>query len=53
MKLSNVFKKATTTIVKANIEKLEKNQLKKIIGGTEEISKTIPLSSGPSGTTQR
>ena len=33
MKLSNVFKKRTKTFTKANVEKLEKNQLEKVIGG--------------------
>jgi hypothetical protein len=35
MKLSNIFKKATKTVAKANIEKLEKNQLEKVVGGTD------------------
>ena len=35
MKLSNIFKKETKTAVKANVEKLEKNQLSKVIGGTD------------------
>lgn len=33
MKLSNIFKKSTKTVAKANVEKLEKNQLEKVIGG--------------------
>jgi hypothetical protein len=33
MKLSNIFKKETKTVAKANVEKLEKNQLEKVIGG--------------------
>ena len=35
MKLSNLFKKSTKTVAKANVEKLEKNQLEKVIGGAE------------------
>ena len=34
MKLSNIFKKETKTVAKANIEKLEKKQLEKVVGGT-------------------
>jgi hypothetical protein len=34
MKLSNIFKKNTKTVAKANVEKLEKKQLEKVIGGT-------------------
>lgn len=33
MKLSNIFKKATKTVAKANVQKLEKTQLEKVIGG--------------------
>jgi hypothetical protein len=33
MKLSNIFKKENKTVAKANVEKLEKNQLEKVIGG--------------------
>ena len=33
MKLSDIFKKETKTVAKANIETLEKNQLEKVIGG--------------------
>lgn len=35
MKLSNMFKKSTKTSAKANIEKLEKTQLEKVIGGAD------------------
>ena len=35
MKLSNIFKKSTKTVAKANIEKLEKKQLEKVVGGVE------------------
>ena len=33
MKLSNIFKKSTKTVVKANIEKIDSKQLEKVIGG--------------------
>lgn len=33
MKLSNIFKKETKTVSKANVETLAKNQLEKVIGG--------------------
>lgn len=35
MKLLNIFKKGTKTVAKANVEKLEKNQLEKVIGGAD------------------
>ena len=38
MKLSNIFKKATKTVAKVNIEKLEKNQLEKVVGGVEKVT---------------
>lgn len=34
MKLKNIFKKETKTVAKANVEKLEKKQLEKVVGGT-------------------
>lgn len=34
MKLTNIFKKGTKTVAKANVEKLEKRQLEKVVGGT-------------------
>ena len=40
MKLSNIFKKSTKTVAKANVEKLEKNQLGKVIGGADGINST-------------
>lgn len=36
MKLSNIFKKTTKTVAKVNVEKLEKQQLEKVIGGVDE-----------------
>jgi hypothetical protein len=44
MKLSNIFKKTTATGVKPNIEKLEKNQLEKVIGGTDTTDTTVTTS---------
>ena len=35
MKLFNIFKKETSKEAKSNIQKLEKNQLSKVIGGTD------------------
>lgn len=35
MKLSNLFKKATTA--NAKVQKLEKNQLEKVVGGAELV----------------
>ena len=37
MKLSNIFKKETKTVSKANVETLAKNQLEKVIGGDTSI----------------
>ncbi len=39
MKLKNIFKKETKTVAKANVEKLDKNQLEKVIGGAETVAK--------------
>ncbi len=33
MKLFNIFKKETSKEVKSNIQKMDKNQLSKVIGG--------------------
>jgi|GEM_PF-2072518 len=35
MKLSNIFKKEAKEATKANIHPLDKNQLSKVIGGTD------------------
>ena len=35
MKLSNIFKKNTKNTTTVNVEKLEKNQLEKVIGGLD------------------
>jgi hypothetical protein len=37
MKLLNFFKKETKKNTTANVEKLEKNQLEKVIGGTDVV----------------
>jgi hypothetical protein len=41
MKLSNIFKETTQTVAKANVEKLEKSQLEKVIGGIDAVTVTI------------
>lgn len=38
MKLSNIFKKGTKTVAKANVEKMDKKQLEKVIGGADTKS---------------
>lgn len=38
MKLSNLFKKATTKNVGSNVQKLEKTQLEKVIGGIDTLT---------------
>jgi hypothetical protein len=43
MKLFNIFKKETSKEVKSNIQKLDKNQLNKVIGGSD----TNPIVKGP------
>ena len=40
MKIKNIFKKGTKTVAKANVEKLEKKQLEKVIGGHNGINST-------------
>lgn len=45
MKIKNIFKKGTKTVAKANVEKLEKNQLEKVIGGAETVG-TVPFVGG-------
>jgi hypothetical protein len=40
MKLSNIFKKETKSITPSNVQKLEKNQLEKVIGGTDDTTTT-------------
>lgn len=36
MKLKNIFKKEVKAEIKTNVQKLDKNQLEKVIGGTDE-----------------
>jgi hypothetical protein len=50
MKLANIFKKATNSASYANVEKLEKNQLKKVVGGTETTDITIDTTTDASKT---
>lgn len=33
MKIKNIFKKSEKTVAKANVQKLEKTQLEKVVGG--------------------
>lgn len=43
MKLKNIFKKGTKNIAKANVEKLDKKQLVKVAGGTDQQKIDITL----------
>ena len=38
MKLFNIFKKETPKETKSNIQKVDKNQLSKVIGGAEVLA---------------
>ena len=38
MKIKNIFKKENKTVAKANVEKLEKNQLEKVVGGADTVA---------------
>jgi hypothetical protein len=40
MKLSNIFKKSPKNLVDSKIEKIEKSQLEKVIGGLDVV--TVP-----------
>jgi hypothetical protein len=42
MKLFNIFKKETSKEGKSNIQKMDKNQLSKVIGGGDDT--TVPVS---------
>jgi hypothetical protein len=46
MKLKNIFKKENKTVAKATIETLAKNQLEKVIGGTDTIGQGASLLGG-------
>ncbi|HRG00563.1 MAG TPA: hypothetical protein PKZ75_05575 [Bacteroidia bacterium] len=41
MKLSNLFKKVTKNNATTSVQKLEKNQLSKIVGGDGELEHAI------------
>lgn len=41
MKLFNLFKKELKNVVKSNTQKLEKNQLSKVIGGADATDTSI------------
>ncbi len=45
MKIKNIFKKSEKTVAKANVQKLEKIQLEKVVGGT------LPYKNGDNPTT--
>lgn len=45
MKLKNIFKKGTQTVSNATIQKLDKNQLDKIVGGATEVIDTTSTDS--------
>jgi hypothetical protein len=56
MNLFNIFKKETSKEVKCNVQKIDKNQLSKVIGGGDivgaaviggAISKTVVPGGGP------
>ncbi|HRG01924.1 MAG: hypothetical protein U0W65_15410 [Bacteroidia bacterium] len=51
MKIKNIFKKENKTFAKANVEKLEKNQLEKVVGGadTKNTSTTTKPTTGNLG----
>lgn len=42
MKLKNLFKKTEKSVVKSNFQKLDQNQVKKIVGGTGIVDSTEP-----------
>ena len=48
MKIKNIFKKSEKTTAKANVQKLEKNQLDKLVGGVDAIQPTAIVNSGRS-----
>ncbi|MBK8366533.1 MAG: hypothetical protein IPL10_03680 [Bacteroidetes bacterium] len=49
MKLFNIFKKESSKEVKSNIQKMDKNQLSKVIGGVDDSSpdSTTAADGGP------
>jgi hypothetical protein len=49
MKLFNIFKKETKSTVNSNIQKLEKNQLNKVIGGVDSMETTITITQEKKG----
>ncbi len=42
MKIKNIFKKNTKTVVSASVETLAKNQLEKVAGGAELLGNAVP-----------
>lgn len=47
MKLSNIFKKATKTSPKTNVQALDKKQLEKVIGGADTPVTTVTKTNEP------
>lgn len=43
MKIKNIFKKSTKVVAKAKVQRLEKTQLERVIGGAEERQKLTGL----------
>lgn len=37
MKIKNILKKSTNAVAKTNIQKMDKTQLDKIVGGVDEV----------------
>lgn len=52
MKLKNIFKKGTQTVSTATIQKLDKNQLDKIVGGATEVIDTTTTTDSRGRTTK-
>lgn len=39
--MKNLFKKSTKKVIKTTIQKLDKNQLEKVVGGTDVVKNSI------------
>jgi TRAP-type C4-dicarboxylate transport system substrate-binding protein len=52
MKLKNIFKKGTQEVSNATIQKLDKNQLDKIVGGATEVIDPADAEAARSRTTK-
>ena len=49
MKFKNIFKKSEKTVAKANVQKVEKAQLEKIIGGVDVSLSNVASNTRSSG----